>query len=129
MTREEEIRKSAFEYIKSDAVKAGEEYTSFGDFINGAKWADEHPKQIEISLEDIEELAKEVIPDDWVKRQDTLWEMIRRNQRAQFIDKACEWLRAELDKEEELHYIHVHGFDKENREIFLEDFCKAMKGD
>lgn len=40
MTREEEIRKSAFEYIKSDAVKAGEEYTSFGDFINGAKWAD-----------------------------------------------------------------------------------------
>lgn len=41
MKREEEIRKSAFEYIKSDAVKAGDEYTSFGDFINGAKWADE----------------------------------------------------------------------------------------
>ena len=40
MTREEEIRKAAFEYIKSDAVKAGEEYTSFGDFINGARWAD-----------------------------------------------------------------------------------------
>ena len=40
MAREEEIRKSAFEYIKSDAVKAGEEYTSFGDFINGARWAD-----------------------------------------------------------------------------------------
>ena len=44
------------------------------------------------------------------------------------IEKACEWLSAELDKEEERHYIHVHGFDKERREIFLEDFRKAMKG-
>ncbi len=44
------------------------------------------------------------------------------------IDKACEWLRVELDKEE-LHYIHVHGFDKERREIFLEDFRKAMEGE
>lgn len=44
------------------------------------------------------------------------------------INKACEWLRVELDKEEELHYIHVHGFDKERREIFLENFKKAMKG-
>lgn len=48
MTREEEIRKSAFEYIKSDAVKAGEEYTSFGDFINGAEWADAHPHWISV---------------------------------------------------------------------------------
>lgn len=44
-----------------------------------------------------------------------------------FIDKACDWLRTELDKEEELHYIHVHGFDKERREIFLEELKKAMK--
>lgn len=44
------------------------------------------------------------------------------------IDKACEWLRVELDKEEERHYIHVHGFDKERRDIFLEEFRKAMKG-
>lgn len=46
-----------------------------------------------------------------------------------FIDKACEWLRVELDKEEELHYIHVHGFDKERRGTFLEDFKQAMKGE
>jgi hypothetical protein len=45
------------------------------------------------------------------------------------IDKACDWLRVELDKEEERHYIHVHGFDKERREIFLENFKKAMKGE
>lgn len=45
------------------------------------------------------------------------------------ISKACDWLRAELDKEEELHYIHVHGFDKERREIFLEELKKAMKGE
>ena len=45
------------------------------------------------------------------------------------IQKAVDWLRAELDKEEELHYIHVHGFDKERREIFLEEFKKAMEGE
>lgn len=45
------------------------------------------------------------------------------------INKACEWLRAELDKEEGLHYIHVHGFDKDRREIFLEDFKRAMEGE
>ena len=37
--------------------------------------------------------------------------------------------KVELDKKEELHYIHVHGFDKERREIFLEDFKQAMKGE
>lgn len=45
------------------------------------------------------------------------------------VERACEWLRVELDKEEELHHIHVHGFDKERREIFLEQFRKAMKGE
>ena len=128
MTRAKEITKEAKKFAKEiDDWEIAEDVQDA--FEQGARWADEHPKQIEISLEDIEELAKEVVPDDWVKRQDTLWEMIRRNQRAQFIDKACEWIRAELDKEEELHYIHVHGFDKERREVFLEDFRKAMKGE
>lgn len=45
------------------------------------------------------------------------------------IDQACEWLRVELDKEEERHYIHLHGFDNKRREVFLEDFRKAMKGE
>ena len=49
MTREQEISDAAFEYIKSDAVKAGEEYSSFGDFIIGAQWADSHSW---ISVED-----------------------------------------------------------------------------
>ena len=51
MTREEEISNAAFEYIKSDAVKAGEEYISFGDFIEGAKWADSHPHWISVEDE------------------------------------------------------------------------------
>lgn len=45
MTREEEIRKAASSYIQSDAVAPEEMYLAFGDFINGAKWADEHPKK------------------------------------------------------------------------------------
>lgn len=45
MTREEEITQQAHKYILSDAVKNGNEYLAFGDFINGAKLADEHPSQ------------------------------------------------------------------------------------
>ena len=48
---------------------------------------------------------------------------------SQLIEKACEWLHEELDKMEEVHYIHVHGFDTERRDEFLERFKKAMKGD
>jgi len=81
-----------------------------------------------IKMDEIEQAAKEVINKDWQEQQDRLWNMIERNLRVQFIRRACEWLRVELDKEEELHYIHVHGFDKERREIFLDNFKKAMKG-
>lgn len=47
----------------------------------------------------------------------------------ELIDKACEWLRTELKKMEEKHCIHVHGFDDERREQFLERFVKEMEGE
>lgn len=40
MTRREEIEKAAFNYINSDVVSAENMQLAFGDFINGAKWAD-----------------------------------------------------------------------------------------
>lgn len=40
MTREEEIKKEAFNYINSDAVDPTHMQLAFGDFINGAKYAD-----------------------------------------------------------------------------------------
>lgn len=43
------------------------------------------------------------------------------------IERACEWIRDELNKEEELHYIHVHGFDCERRNEFIERFKQAME--
>lgn len=43
MTREEQRAKAAHEYIQSDSIAAGNEILAFGDFIEGAKWADEHP--------------------------------------------------------------------------------------
>lgn len=131
MTREEEINNASYtywanNYANIEFIDEEEKELHTQDiqesFINGAEWADEHPKQIEISLEDIEELAKEVVPDDWVKRQDTLWEMIRRNQRAQFIDKACKWL--------ERHYhATLNGGYYYLPEDCIEQFRKAMKGD
>ena len=40
MTREEEIEQAAFNYINSDVVSAENMQLAFGDFINGAQWAD-----------------------------------------------------------------------------------------
>lgn len=40
MKRKEEIEKAAFNYINSDAVSAENMQLAFGDFINGAEWAD-----------------------------------------------------------------------------------------
>jgi hypothetical protein len=40
MTRREEIEKAAFNYINSDAVSPENMQLAFGDFINGAQWAD-----------------------------------------------------------------------------------------
>lgn len=43
MTRKEQIEKAAQEYINSDAVNPMNMQLAFGDFINGAKWADCNP--------------------------------------------------------------------------------------
>lgn len=40
MTRREEIEKEATNYINSDAVSPMNMQLAFGDFINGAQWAD-----------------------------------------------------------------------------------------
>lgn len=40
MTRRKEIDNAAFNYINSDAVLAENMQLAFGDFINGAEWAD-----------------------------------------------------------------------------------------
>lgn len=40
MTRKEQIEKAATEYINSDAVSPMNMQLAFGDFIEGAKWAD-----------------------------------------------------------------------------------------
>lgn len=40
MTRRKEIEQAAFNYINSDAVSPMNMQLAFGDFINGAEWAD-----------------------------------------------------------------------------------------
>ena len=40
MTRKEQREKAAQEYINSDAVNPMNMQLAFGDFINGAEWAD-----------------------------------------------------------------------------------------
>ena len=58
MTRKEQIEKAAQEYINSDAVNPMNMQLAFGDFINGAMWADGHPNQSFLleALRDLEEV-------------------------------------------------------------------------
>lgn len=49
--REKQRTQAAHRYIESDAVDAGNEKLAFGDFINGAKWADQHPNWISVKDE------------------------------------------------------------------------------
>ena len=104
MTRAKEIMKEADKVASANTQIIGDWGEHYLGFIHGAEWADQHP--------------------DIDVRTMAAWQSGYK----EAIEKACEWLSAELDKEEERHYIHVHGFDKERREIFLEDFRKAMKG-
>ena len=41
--RQEQTSEAAHEYVNSDAVKPENMQLAYGDFINGARWADEHP--------------------------------------------------------------------------------------
>jgi hypothetical protein len=61
MTREEQRAKAAHEYIQSDSVAAGNEILAFGDFINGAKWADSHPRWYDAQGDNVPEYGREVI--------------------------------------------------------------------
>lgn len=80
MTREEQRAKAAHEYIQSDSVAAGNEVLAFGDFIEGAKWADSHPHWIPVE-ERLPEVGEKVIfyspgIDDWLSgafQQDGTW--------------------------------------------------------
>ena len=100
MTRKEQIK----EVAKKEMSKYPNFCITAPAFRMGAEWADAHP--------------------DIDVRTMAAWQSGYK----EAIEKACEWLSVELDKEEELHYIHLHGFDKERREIFIEELKKAMKG-
>lgn len=75
MERDEEIRQASHEYINSDIVKAGGEHFAFGDFINGAKWADKHPRKGLVDIEKvIEYLDKKyvIIGRNWAEFRKTM---------------------------------------------------------
>lgn len=111
MTREEEIARAS----KDNHIKRHPDFT-FGEyvaFIDGAKWADQHP-DIDVRTMDA-----------WQSGYN------------EAIERACEWLRTNLCE----HYAdepiaHKMGrpisgyisFFEEPPVAVIGDFCKAMKG-
>lgn len=77
------------------------------------------PKLVAIPLEEIEDVAKEVVDEDWKVRQDMYWTMIERNFRAKFILKSCEWLMRNI-------YEYSASSNGIQRDKLIEDFKKAM---
>lgn len=79
--REKQRTQAAHRYIESDAVDAGNEKLAFGDFINGAKWADQHPQWISVK-DDLPKVGASVLfvhPDEsepmegYMTRTKTWW--------------------------------------------------------
>ena len=68
MKRKEQIEKAATDYINSDAVSPMNMQLAFGDFINGAKWADAHPnqqmvKKMDSALKDVYSMLNDMFVD------------------------------------------------------------------
>lgn len=99
MTREEQIKKQANIYIghPQDLEEDICITNMRNDFIEGAKWADEHP-----NISEEEQIGMGGLGMTWQKKA--------------LIDKACEWL---LSQEEMI------GISFEND--FIERFKKAME--
>ena len=80
MTRKEQIEKAATDYINSDVVSPMNMQMAFGDFINGALWADGHPnqsfllealrdlKEVKTAIEDAEGLVVHTYNDSHILR-------------------------------------------------------------
>lgn len=87
MSRKEEIRQAA------DAIDIRLISNPWTLFQKGAEWADAHPKKVELTMDEIEQAAKEIIDKDWEKQQEIIWEYIRRQLKYGIINEACDWLR------------------------------------
>lgn len=121
MTREEEIKKRLFEISTSNFNNSVVDSSAyFAGFTDGAHWADEHPKPVRVTFKEFEDAAKEVMDKDWQEQQDRLWNMIERNLRAQFIRKACKWLK------EQSCCGYIEDTDVNE---FIKQFKQAMKGE
>ena len=117
MTRKEEIRQAAESF---DIKIISNPWILFE---KGAEWADAHPKPI--TYEAIENIARELISEEWKEEQERLWNMIERNlfvkYRNVFVNKTCEWLKD-----------YAHMFVSEttgdlNENDLIKAFRKAMK--
>ena len=105
MSREEQRAKAAHEYIQSDSVAAGNEVLAFGDFINGAKWADFHPQWIPVE-EELPEVGEKVIfysPDleDWLSgaiQSDGRWWC---EEYASHFTDVTLWMKPQLPRKED----------------------------
>ena len=87
MTREEEIIEASQLYAKHQQKP----------FIDGAMWADKHP-HVEIYMSEIEKAAEESIDSAWQEHQKHFWNMIENQLKHDFISKAHEWLKENVDE-------------------------------
>lgn len=96
MKRKEQIEKAAQEYIYSDAVSPKNMQMAFGDFINGAMWADCNPnqqmvEQMRCTLKDVHKMLNEMLEDYDDARLGTVYRV---------LDSVIEDLELLIDEEE-----------------------------
>ena len=75
-----------------------------------------------ITIGELEDIAKRIIPTEWIKIQNDFWGMIEKQFRNKFINDASKWFTEHINE-----YICSYGEDAWIDDNFIEDFKKAMQ--
>ncbi len=140
MERKNQIIKAGLEY--QDSLDEFERYHTYPKwaFIDGAKWADEHPdSKHTYTKQQLIDMGFAFTTNGDIVAPDKLNEDLKKYleyQKRKFIEKAKEWLKKTLyihtEIEEDKHWGETNTFDwvtsdYESVEDFINSFCKVME--
>ena len=124
MIRNEEIQQAASNYVKSDVVRAGNEYLAYGDFVNGAKWADEHPANPWHDVND--ELPRMNHRDEFNKYSDVvICRIVKTNSDIVVYRNSCYF--EDRDKRECAHFGGIEPYEQITHWMYLPKVPKSKK--
>lgn len=123
MTRKKQIIQAAHEYINSDAVTPENMLLAYGDFINGAKWADAHQPQVAYFEHEIERLKSKLQSADdlntlltaELEKAKSQWISVEDRMPEKSVGYFSQWVLCRYKRGSRIYY-HVGMYDYEFEE-------------